>query len=108
MRDTFPALVRYWLDEMNIPTLVIKYEDMIDDLHTQLKKMLHFLQVPYSKEQVECVLKYGMSRYHRRKVTGFDHYTPELRKLVVDGLKNVEPILNKHNVTYRSVLYNGN
>ena len=107
MSGTFPALIHYWLDEVNIPTLVIKYEDMVDDLQTQLKKMLHFLQVTYSKEQIDCVLNNELNRFHRRKVTDFNHYTPELRKLVVDGLKNVEPILNKHNVTYRNVIYNG-
>ena len=104
MSSTFPALIHYWLDEVNILTLVIKYEDMVDDLQTQLKKMLHFLQVPYYKEQLDCVLNNEMRRFHRRKGSDFDHYTPELRKLVVDGLKNVEPILNKHNVTYRNVI----
>ena len=105
MRETFPALILYWLHEVTIPTLVIKYEDMVTDLQTQLKKMLHFLQVPYSKKQLDCVLSDGLNRFHRRKVYSFDYYTPELRKLVIDGLKKVEPILNKHNVTYRNIIY---
>lgn len=105
MSDTFPALVHYWLREVNIPTLVIKYEDMLTDLQTQLKKMLHFLRVPYSKKQLDCVLNNGLNHFHRRKVYSFNHYTPELRKLVIDGLKSVEPILIKHNVTYRNVIY---
>ena len=105
MGNTFPALVQYWLDKANIPTLVIKYEDMLTDLQTQLKKMLHFLQVPYSKQKIDCVVNDKLNRFQRRKVSNFDHYTPELRKLVIDGLKNVEPILNKHNITYRNIIY---
>ena len=100
MHNTFPALVDYWLDEVNIPVLVIKYEDMLTDLSTQLKKMLDFLQVPYSKTQVDCVLKSQLNRFHRKKVSNFDHYTPELRKMVLEELKKLEPILSKYNITY--------
>ena len=106
MTDTFPALIHYWLDEANIPALVLKYEDILDDLQAQLKKMLHFLQVPCSEKQIDCVVNNKLNLFHRRKVFHFDHYTPELRKWVIDGLKNVEPILNKHNVTYRDVILN--
>jgi len=107
MNDFLPALVEYWLDEVNIPKLVIKYEDMLTDLEIQLKKMLHFLQVPYSEQQIKCVLNNPLNQFRRRKtsVSNFNHYSPELRKLVIDGLKSIEPILNKHNVSYRDVIY---
>ena len=100
MHETFPTLVRYWLDEVNIPILVIKYEDMLTDLSTQLKKMLNFLQVPYSKTQINCVLNNQLNRFHRKKISNFDHYTPELRKMVLEELKKLEPVLIKYNITY--------
>ena len=84
MSDTFPALIHYRLGEVNIPTLVLKYEDMLDDLLAQLKKMLHFLNVPCSKKQIDCVVNSELNLFRCRKVFHFDHYTPELRNWLGD------------------------
>lgn len=116
MNETFPALVRYWLDKVNVSILVIKYEDMLTDLSSQLKKMLNFLQVPYSNAQLDCVLNNQLNRFHRKKVSEFDHYTPELREMAIEEFKKIESLLNKYNITYsnvynitnRNVLYNAN
>ena len=103
--NTFTPLIQYWLDKANVPALVIKYEDMLLNLKTQLEKMLHFLQVSYSEKQIDCVLNNELSSFHRRKNSSHvDYYTQELKKLVIDGLKDIEPILNKHNVTYEDVI----
>ena len=101
----FTKLVHYWLEQANISSvLVIKYEDMLTDLATQLKKMLEFLQVPYSDEDVECVTSNKLESYHRIKSRPFDHYNPADRQVVLDNLMSVETLLNGHNVSYKDVL----
>ena len=100
----FTKLVHYWLEEANIPSvLTIKYEDLLSDLPTQLRKMLNFLQVPYSDEDFECVVNNKLEKFHRPKGKPFDHYIPADRRLVLDNLMSVEPVLNKHNISYKDV-----
>ena len=104
VKQAFPDLVRYWLGEVDIPTVVVKYEDMLTDLGAQIKKMLDFLQVTYSKEDIDCVTSSNLNKYRRVHKFNFDPYTPQLRKLVINGLKMVEPILNKHGVSYKDTI----
>ena len=100
----FTKLVQYWLEEANIPSvLVIKYEDLLSDLPTQLRKMLNFLQVPYSDEDFECVVGNKLDNFHRPKGKPFNHYIPADRRLVLDNLTSVELLLNKHNISYKDV-----
>lgn len=65
------------------PVLVVKYEDLKSDSLTQVKRMLQFLRVPYSDEELHKRLSTDYGRFHR-KHTGveFDHYTPEQRQYV--------------------------
>ena len=101
----FSKLVHYWLGQANISSiLVIKYEDMLTDLATQLKKMLDFLKVPYSDKDIECVVRDELESYHRKKGERFDHYIPADRQIVLDNLMSVETLLNKYNVSYKDVL----
>ena len=101
----FTKLVRYWLEEANLSSvLVIKYEDMLTDLGTELKKMLDFLQVPYSDKDIECVVSNKLESYHRKKGDPFNHYDPADRQVVLDYLQSIETLLNKFNVSYKDVL----
>ena len=101
----FSKLVHYWLGQANISSiLVIKYEDMLTDLATQLRKMLDFLKVPYSDKDIECVVRDELESYHRKKGEHFDHYIPADRQIVLDNLMSVETLLNKYNVSYKDVL----
>jgi len=108
MKQTFPSLIRYWLDEVDIPSVVIKYEDMLTDLASQVKKMLDFLQVSYTKEDIDCVTNGDFNSFLRIHKSDFDPYTPGLKKLVISGMKDVEPILNKHSVSYQDVIEQNN
>ena len=101
----FSKLVQYWLEQANISSiLVIKYEDMLADLATPLRKMLDFLKVPYSDQDIECVVNNELETYHRKKGEPFDHYNSEDRQIVLDHLMSVETLLNRYNVSYKDVL----
>ena len=103
--EEFKKLLHFWLEQANIPSiLVIKYEDMLTDLATQLRKMLDFLQVPYTDKDIDCVANDKLEHHHRKKVKPFEHYIPADRQIVLTTLKSVETLLNKHHVSYKDVL----
>ena len=83
--------------------MVIKYEDMLTDLATQLRKMLDFLQVPYTDKDIDCAANNKLEHHHRKKVDSFEHYVPADRQLVLDSLMSVERLLNKYHVSYKDV-----
>ena len=98
-------MVQFWLNKGNISSaLVIKYEDMVINFTTQLRKMLDFLQVPYSDKDIDCVASSQLENFHRKKGTSFEHYIPADRQLVLDSLMSVEDLLNKYNVSYKDVV----
>lgn len=101
----FPRLVHYWLEEANLSSvLVIKYEDMLRDFTSELKKMLDFLQVSYSNEDIDCVANGKLEDFHRNRTNSFNHYSPSDRQLVWHSLMSIEGLLNKYNVTYKDGL----
>lgn len=102
----FPRLIHYWLEQVGISSvLVIKYEDMLTSLTTQLRRMLDFLQVPYSDDDIDCVINNKLESYHRKKGELIDHYIPADRQLVLDNLMSVENLLNKYNVSYKNTVH---
>ena len=104
----FTKLLHFWLEQANIPSiLVIKYEDMLIDFATQLRRMLDFLQVPYTDKDVDCVANDKLEHHHRKKEKSFEHYIPADRQLVLTNLKRVETLLNKYNVSYKDVWMEG-
>ena len=59
-----------WVTNFNKPLLVVFYSDLVDHLEDTLAKMLDFLNVSYSKENMECVLKRKEGIYRRKKKNG--------------------------------------
>ena len=105
----FLKLVHYWLEEAGISSvLVIKYEDMLTNLATQLRRMLDFLQVAYTDKDIDCVANNKLETYHRKKSEPFDHYNPADRQLVLTNLMSIETLLNKHGVSYKDILVHYN
>jgi len=98
--EQFVSLVRYWLEEANISVLVIKYEDMVTDLATQLTKMLDFLQVNYSQSDIDCVVNSKLDKFHRKKTSTFNPYMPSDRQFVWDSFMTTKSLLNNFNINY--------
>jgi len=100
--EQFVGLIRYWLEEAHISVLVIKYEDMVTDLATQLTKMLDFLQVTYSQSDVDCVMDDMLEMFHRKKTvpSEFDPYVTSDKQYILDKFASIKPILQKYNIYY--------
>jgi len=95
------AHIKKFLASLKTPTLVVKYENLITDLHTELKRMMEFLKFPYTEDDLQCTINStieGFHRKHNKNIT--DPYTPDLRKFVMAQINLAKNILHQYNITY--------
>ena len=79
---------------------MVKYEDLKSDSLTQLKRMLEFLRVPYSDEELEKRLGQDYGNFHRSMTnssSSFEYYTPEQRKYISTMISDVVDMLKANN-----------
>jgi len=87
--------------EFNLPILVVKYENLKSNLHMELKRMLDFLEVPYTDQDIECTVNSNIESFHRKHHNKFsDPYSTKQRRSIVDKLKEANLILNNYDVNY--------
>ena len=77
---TWYQTVQGWL--MSHQTLAVKYEDLLKDTKQQLLRILDFVGVPYSRQQLERVVRAGYEEYQRPPGAKFEHYTEEQKTYV--------------------------
>ena len=85
-----------------IPTIVVRYENLVMDTRTQLQRMLEFLQYPYTKERLDCVINHQVETFHRNHHS-FDPFTDEQKQKFVKIIKQVESLLSLYNTSYRDL-----
>ena len=56
-----------WINNFQGPLLVIMYSDLVDKVEEQLRKILDFLSVSVTKEEMGCVMSRKEGIYRRRK-----------------------------------------
>lgn len=77
-----------WLvHNMDHPVLVTRYEDLKEDTGRELERILFFLQVPYSRQRLEEVVREGYSEYHRPPEVQFPHYTETQTEFVKEVVR---------------------
>ena len=86
----------------NHPVLIVKYEDVKRNTEAELKRMLDFLQVPYSSSRLKEVVAKGYHVYRREHGETFDHYTPGQRDTVRTVIERVIQSLRKHGLLFQA------
>ena len=88
----------------NHPVLIVRYEDLKNNTRTvvEMKRMLDFLQVPYSSSRLSEVVARGYSVYKRQHGEEFDHYTQDQRDTVRSAIERVAKSLEEHNLLKRA------
>jgi len=94
------AHIRKWLGIQKVPTVVIQYERLSTNLFTELKKMLDFLGVSYTENDILCAIKSTSETFHRKHDKNFDPYTPKQRQLILQEIHVVNKILQKYEINY--------
>lgn len=99
----YQRTVERWLKVLKIPTIVVRYEDLVKDTRTQLQRMLDFLQYPYTEKRLDCVVNHPVETFHRTHYHEFDPFTTRQRLRLLGIMKTIEPLLNKHGTSYSDI-----
>lgn len=68
-----------WFRNFKGPILVMFYKDLCEDVETELKRVLDFLNISVSPQAMECALSRKQGIYKRsKKLLSFDIFDPEL------------------------------
>ena len=97
-----------WLvNNMGHPVTVIKYEDMKVNPSRELRRMLDFLQVPYTEAQFQRVVNSGYETFRRRHSPqdDYDHYTSEQRAFVNSVIRTTHSILEEYHLSETCNVY---
>ena len=86
----------------NHPVLVIKYEDIKNNTQAELRRMLDFLQVPYSYSRLNEVVARGYRMYQREHSETFDHYTSGQRDIMRSAVEQVSKSLRENGLLYQA------
>jgi len=92
--------VETYLNTTKTPTLVVKYENLLTDLHTELKRMMRFMEFPYTEDDLRCISKSTLEGFHRKHKNITDPYTPEQRQIVYTQIQLANNVLHQYNITY--------
>jgi len=92
--------VETYLRTIKTPTLVVKYENLLTDLHTELKRMMKFLEFPYTEDDLRCTINSTLEGFHRKHGKFIDPYTPEQRKYVAAHIRVANNVLRHYNISY--------
>ena len=95
------AHVETYLRTTKSPTLVVKYENLLTDLHTELKRMMEFLKFPYTEDDLQCTIKSTIEGFHRKHNKNvIDPYSPEQRKYMSTQIKLANIVLHHYYISY--------
>ena len=92
--------VKDWLELNKKPILVIQYENLKTSLDKEIRRMLDFLEHPYTEGDIQCTLQSGMSSFHRNHTKQFDPYTPSQKQFILQQIRTVSETLHKYGIDY--------
>ena len=80
---------------------MIKYESLLTDLRTELKRMMKYLEYPFTEKDLDCTMKSNTNSFHRsHDYSDTKHYVPSDVEFVYGQIKMVEKFLQNYNVSY--------
>lgn len=113
-KDYVTVQIRYWtetiLDWLKFegPLHVVRYEDMVRDLHRELSRLMRFLNITIPWPAYSCVLRNKDGIFQRAKLNSlkFEPFDPEMRNKVDKSIKFIDQAIALHKRGFRSKLMN--
>ena len=59
-----------WVQNFQGPLLVILYNDLVEKTEMELRRMVEFLKISVTQENMDCVMKHKEGIYRRKKKNG--------------------------------------
>lgn len=84
------------------PVLVVRYEDLKIDSTREVERMLAFLQLPFSSDQVSQKLEEDFTTFKRvhSDESEFEHYTDDQRDHINSAILQVVELAEASNMTH--------
>ena len=93
--QSWEAFHTYWLGEYSGDLIVVHYENLVQNIVVQLRRIAEFLSVPVTDTVMNCTAESSSGRHHRlhtKHEDGQNKFTPkmlrEIKKAFVH-LKNI-------------------
>jgi len=86
----------YWFNSFPDPSTrhVIFYDELVRDTQHELQKVLDFLSIDITKNQMKCAMKHKEGLYHRlKKKVGVELFDAKLRQTINDIKERVYTLL---------------
>ena len=91
--ERWKSRLRNWvLDSSRQAVHVVRYEDLQQDVPREVAKMLSFLKIPFSKDELPLRLESDFTTFKRKHTNdNFEHYsisqTEHIRSVLMDTIK---------------------
>ena len=99
--NKWAKIVGAWLNTKKFPVLIVGYENLMKDTYTELKRMLDFIEYPYSEDDVLCAVNKSAEGFHRNHSKRYlsNPFSPEVQNFVLDQIKTIDASLLKHDIS---------
>ena len=80
---------------------MVKYENLKSDLRTELKRMMDYLEYPYTDKDLDCAITSDTNAFQRHhNHENNEHFSQDNIDLIYNTIKTVDVYLKKYNITY--------
>ena len=82
---------------------MVKFEDLITDLRTELIRMMKYLEYPYAEEDLNCAIKSNTNAFHRNHDHSKDiqHFTQSEVDVIYQQIQLVDKFLKDYKIDYK-------
>ena len=87
---------------------MIKYENLLTDLRTELIRMMKYLEYPFTEEDLDCTMKFTtINFFHRAHDHSNDteYFMHSEVDLVYNQIKLVDKFLINYNISYEKYVH---
>lgn len=93
-------LLHTWLSQTDTEIIVVQYERLVQNVHQELEKILNFLNVEVSDEDVSCAVENSRGVFKRGTHLNFEPYSRGNKDAVNRCIAQASPLLAKHGIVY--------
>ena len=82
-------MVEDWvISHRDHPILIIKYENLKRNYTFEVKRILKFLEIPYTDQDVYKKIEKDFNLFHRSHQETFEHYTRDQKWRILDTIRS--------------------
>ena len=87
---------------------MIKYEDLKADVKTELKRIMDYLEYPYTEKDIDCAITSNANNFHRHHDSSKakERFSQLQVDVIYSGIREMGSILKKYNISYEKHVLN--